>query len=80
MAKDTVVISREEFAALRQGLPAITREHLFGVYGVSENTWRKLRDGEPVKRSTLERMRARPNPGRPRSTEPANPPGPNAQG
>lgn len=59
MAKDTVTISRAEFADLRQALPAITREHLFAVYGVSENTWRKLRDGEPVKRSTLERMRAR---------------------
>lgn len=59
MAKDIVTISRAEFARLRQALPAITREHLFAVYGVSENTWRKLRDGEPVKRVTLERLRAR---------------------
>jgi len=29
------------------------------VYGISETTWRRLSKGQPVKRVTLERMRAR---------------------
>ncbi|WP_043606151.1 hypothetical protein [Novosphingobium sp. Rr 2-17] len=52
-------ISPREFAALRGVLPAITAEHLFAVYRISETTWRKLREGRPVKRVTLDRIRAR---------------------
>jgi len=59
MALELHIISREEFMALRQALPAITSEHLFNLYGISENTWRRLREGRGVRRSTLDRIRAR---------------------
>lgn len=51
-------ISTEEFSMLRQALPAITPQHLSDTYRISETTWRKLREGIPVKRTTLERVRA----------------------
>lgn len=53
---ETVTISREVFQRLRSRLPAVTREHLFDCYAISETTWTKLRDGKPVKRSTLDRI------------------------
>jgi DNA-binding Xre family transcriptional regulator len=56
---ETVTISRERFEALKDALPAVTREHLTDVYGISETTWAKLRKGEPIKLNTLERMLAR---------------------
>ncbi|MDB5456751.1 MAG: hypothetical protein JWP92_2336 [Caulobacter sp.] len=49
-------LDREGFLRLRSRLPAVTREHLFNVYAISETTWAKLRDGKPVKRSTLDRI------------------------
>ncbi|WP_184720749.1 hypothetical protein [Caulobacter sp.] len=55
----TVTISRERFESLRGALPAVTREHLFSLYGISETTWTKLRRGEPIKLNTWERMLAR---------------------
>lgn len=55
----TVTITRERFEALKDALPAITREHLFSLYGISETTWTKLRRGEPIKLNTWERMLAR---------------------
>jgi DNA-binding Xre family transcriptional regulator len=55
----TVTISRERFEVLKDALPAVTREHLTDVYGISETTWAKLRKGEPIKLNTLERMLAR---------------------
>jgi hypothetical protein len=59
MAKDVVQVSADELQLVRSALPAITRSHLFDVLGISENTWRKMRDGEPVKRSTWDRIRVR---------------------
>jgi DNA-binding Xre family transcriptional regulator len=56
---ETVIISRETFQSLRVRLPAITREQLFDTYAISETTWSKLRDGKPIKRSTLDRILAR---------------------
>lgn len=55
----TVTITRERFESLKGGLPAVTREHLFSVYGISETTWNKLRKGEPIKLGTWERIQAR---------------------
>ncbi|MET3666112.1 hypothetical protein [Caulobacter sp. 1776] len=55
----TITISLERFEALRAALPAITREHLTDVYGISETTWSKLRKGEPIKLKTWERIQAR---------------------
>ncbi|WP_168073310.1 hypothetical protein [Caulobacter sp. SSI4214] len=55
----TVTISRERFETLKNALPAVTREHLTRVYGISETTWTKLRRGEPIKLNTWERMLAR---------------------
>ncbi|ADG10584.1 hypothetical protein B7G68_10840 [Caulobacter segnis] len=56
---ETVTASREIFQRLRARLPAVTREHLFECYAISETTWTKLRDGKPVKRSTLDRILVR---------------------
>ena len=56
---ETVTISRDVFQSLRSRLPAVTREHLFDCYAISETTWTKLRDGKPVKRSTLDRILAK---------------------
>ncbi|MDR6625510.1 hypothetical protein [Caulobacter segnis] len=56
---ETVTASREIFQRLRARLPAVTREHLFDCYAISETTWTKLRDGKPVKRSTLDRILVR---------------------
>ncbi|MBO9544566.1 hypothetical protein [Caulobacter sp.] len=55
----TIIASRETFQSLRARLPAVTREHLFDCYAISETTWNKLRDGKPVKCVTLERILAR---------------------
>ena len=55
----TVIIPRERFEALKRALPAVTREHLTDVYGISETTWTKLRKGEPIKLNTWERIQAR---------------------
>jgi hypothetical protein len=56
---EVVTVPREHFEMLKGSLPAITREHLFGVYGISETTWCKLRDGAPIKLSTWLRIQAR---------------------
>jgi hypothetical protein len=55
-AKATIVVSPQAVLKLRDQLPAITRRHLFDVYGISETTWTKLRDGKPIKVSTLIRI------------------------
>lgn len=59
MSRDILSMSSSEFLALRHALPAITAESLFEIYGISETTWRKLREGRPVKRVTIERVRRR---------------------
>ena len=56
---ETVVISPERFETLKSALPAITREHLTHIYGISETTWNKLRQGKPIKLGTWQRMQAR---------------------
>jgi hypothetical protein len=50
------VADRETFLALRRVLPATTKVCLRETFGISETTWVKLRDGRPVKASTLERV------------------------
>lgn len=59
MRFEMLSITAEEFAAMRAALPRATAEGLFETYRISQNTWYKLRDGHPVKRNTLERLRAR---------------------
>lgn len=54
-----VVVDREAFLRLRRALPAATREKIQETFGVSETTWVKLRDGRPLKRSTLLRIEER---------------------
>jgi hypothetical protein len=51
-----LVLDRETFQGLRQVLPAATKDCLRETFGVSETTWVKLRDGRPIKRSTLDRL------------------------
>ncbi|EJL27374.1 hypothetical protein PMI01_03855 [Caulobacter sp. AP07] len=56
---DLATLDAELFNQLRRRMPATTRKWMMELYGVSETTWRKLRDGRPVKRTTLERVLAR---------------------
>jgi len=56
MRSVTTVADRETFLALRRVLPATTKVCLRETFGISETTWVKLRDGRPVKASTLERV------------------------
>jgi hypothetical protein len=44
---------------MKAHLPCATREGLFETYRISQNSWYKLRDGQPVKRKTVERLRER---------------------
>ncbi len=53
---ETVIASPELVARVRAGVPALTRKHLQARLAISETTWVKLRDGKPLKRSTLERL------------------------
>lgn len=55
----TICLAEAQFQALKRHLPAVTREHLMAVYGISENTWTRLRKGVPIRLSTFERMMAR---------------------
>ena len=59
MRLEMVTIARDEFEAMRERLPCATREGLFETYRISQNSWYKLRDGRPVKRQTLDRLRER---------------------
>lgn len=59
MAGELQTLTSTEVMRLRQALPAVTSEHLFNVLGISETTWRRLREGRPVRRSTVERIMMR---------------------
>ncbi len=59
MRVDMVAILPEEFEAMKARLPRTTAEGLFDTYRISQGTWYKLRDGLPVKLTTVERLRAR---------------------
>ena len=55
----TVCVTEKQFRALRPYLPSVTREHLMSVYGISENTWSRMRRGLPIRLTTFQRMMAR---------------------
>ena len=59
MPLQMVAVPAEEFVRLRAKLPAVTADQIMAVYGISETTWRKIRKGAPVRRETLEKVRAR---------------------
>lgn len=59
MRFEMVSLPADEFEAMRARLPKATAEGLFDTYRISQNTWYKLRDGVPVKRKTLDQLRAR---------------------
>jgi len=59
MRFEMMAMPRDEFDKLKSRLPKATAEGLFETYRISQNTWYKLRDGLPVKRATLERLRQR---------------------
>ena len=54
-----VLVDQEQVLALRNALPAVTKVWLQEVLGVSETTWRSLRDGRPIRQSTYDRLLAR---------------------
>ncbi len=59
MSVEFIQLTDEQFLMLKKALPAITRTHLFDKLSISENTWRKIREGRPIKRTTYARMMAR---------------------
>lgn len=59
MRFEMMTLPREEFDQMRARLPKATSEGLFETYRISQNSWYKLRDGLPVKRKTIERLRER---------------------
>jgi len=56
---EMVRVSREEFNDMKTRLPRMTAEQLFDTYRISNTTWRKMREGVPVKLETLEKIRER---------------------
>lgn len=62
-------VTREGFAELRAALPAVTEEHLQDVLGISKETWRKMRQGRPIRATTFERLMAKYRRGRGRALE-----------
>lgn len=54
-----VLVDQEQVLALRKALPAVTKVWLQEVLGVSETTWRSLRDGRPIRESTYNRLLAK---------------------
>ena len=59
MRFEMVAIDPDEFEAMKARLPSATREGIMETYRISQNSWYKLRDGVPVKRKTLDQLRAR---------------------
>lgn len=56
---EMTTITRDEFAKLRQAIPAVTKEGVMETYRISQNSWYKLRDGKPVRQSVINRLRER---------------------
>ncbi|WP_168077854.1 hypothetical protein [Caulobacter sp. SSI4214] len=54
-----VLVDQEQVLVIRKALPAVTKVWLQEVLGVSETTWRSLRDGRPIRQSTYNRLLAR---------------------
>ena len=54
-----VLVDQEQVVVIRNALPAVTKVWLQEVLGVSETTWRSLRDGRPIRRSTYDRLLAK---------------------
>lgn len=52
-------LTPEEFERLRRRLPAATQEGIMATYRISRHSWRKLRDGRPVKQVVIDRSRER---------------------
>jgi len=62
-----VLVDQEQVVFIRNALPAVTKVWLQEVLGVSETTWRSLRDGRPIRQSTYDRLLAKLERGRCRS-------------
>jgi hypothetical protein len=54
-----VLVEQEKVLVIRSALPAVTKVWLQEVLGVSETTWRSLRDGRPIRQSTYNRLLAK---------------------
>lgn len=54
-----VLVDQDQVLALRSALPAVTKVWLQEILGVSETTWRSMRDGKPIRESTYNRLLAK---------------------
>jgi hypothetical protein len=54
-----VLVDQQKVLVIRSALPAVTKVWLQEVLGVSETTWRSLRDGRPIRQSTYNRLLAK---------------------
>jgi len=59
VSRGMIRIPAETVALMRAQLPAQTNDAISATFGISQNTWVKIRDGEPIRRSVGERLIAR---------------------
>lgn len=52
-------VSSDVVDRMLAGLPGQTDQVLMGRFGISYNTWRKVRAGEPIRHSVAERLELR---------------------
>lgn len=64
---EMVRVDRALAQTIKRSIPAITEDGLRDHLGISENTWRKIRDGAPIRKSTLARILTRIDPGQDRA-------------
>jgi len=52
-------VDEKAVSLMRREIAGQTDEVLMRQFGISYNTWRKVRDGEPIRRSVAERLESR---------------------
>ncbi|WP_454883180.1 hypothetical protein [Sphingomonas oryzagri] len=52
----SAVLDRHLIEHMRARLPAQTKECVMETFGISANTWVKIKRGEPIRRSTADQL------------------------
>ena len=50
------IIPKSLVGAMRAALPSSEKEVIMETFGISSNTWAKVRNGAPIRQSTAERL------------------------
>ncbi|WP_119679374.1 hypothetical protein [Indioceanicola profundi] len=59
MAGIMMSVTRAQFLEFRRHLTSVTKAGLRETYGISESTWRRMRDSQPIRVTTFTRLLAR---------------------